>query len=149
MSVLKGLKARMRSVRDATGAESRMEEEFAFHVEMETQRLIAEGLQPDDARRRAVIAFGGMEQHREEMRDGRGRRWLDDFVADVRYALRAMRRSPGFTIAVALTLGIGIGVNGIIFGYVNTMLFRPVPSRDAGRLVALFNIDTKSGTAHE
>ena len=81
MSILKGLKARVRSIRDARGAESRMEEEFLFHVDMETERLVAEGLSPDEARRRALISFGGMERQREAMRDGRGRRWLDDFVA--------------------------------------------------------------------
>jgi hypothetical protein len=63
MSILKGLKARVRSIRDARGAESRMEEEFLFHVDMETERLVAEGLSPDEARRRALISFGGMERH--------------------------------------------------------------------------------------
>jgi len=149
MSILKGLKARVRSIRDARGAESRMEEEFLFHVDMETERLVAEGLSPDEARRRALISFGGMERQREAMRDGRGRRWFDDFVADFRYAIRTTRRSPGFAIAVALTLGVGIGVNGVIFGYVNTMLFRPVPGRETSQLVALFNVDTRSGAAHD
>jgi predicted permease len=125
-----------------------MEEEFLFHVEMETERLVGEGLPPDEARRRALISFGGMDRHREEMRDGRGRRWFDDFVADFRYAIRTTRRSPGFAIAVALTLGVGIGVNGVIFGYVNTMLFRPVPGRETSQLVALFTVDNRSGAAH-
>src|SRR5215510_6657841 len=118
MSLLQGLKARARSLRSSHAAEARMEEEFLFHVDMETERLIAEGVSADEARRRALISFGGMDRQREAMRDGRGRRWLDDFVADVRYALRTMRRSPGFALAVALTLGVGIGVNGIIFGFV-------------------------------
>jgi predicted permease len=147
MSWLKGLKARARSIADARAAESRMEEEFTFHVEMETQRLVAEGVPPDDARRRARVAFGGMDNYREAMRDGRGARWFDDVLADVRYALRTMRRSPGFAIAVALTLGVGIGVNGIIFGFVNTLLFRPIAGQDAGELVAMFNVDTRSGRA--
>ncbi len=148
MSWIKGLRARARSIFGA--AESRMEEEFSFHVEMETQRLVVEqGLAHDEARRRAVIAFGGMDHHREAMRDGRGARWLDDFAADVRYALRAMRHSPGFALAVAVTLGVGIGVNGLIFGYVNTVLFRTVPGRDTERLVALFNTDTRSGLLDE
>ena len=147
MRRLNGLKARVRSIVGAREAESRMEEEFAFHVDMETARLVAEGMPPDEARRRALIGFGGMDYHREAMRDGRGARWLDDFIADVRYATRVMRRSPGFTIAVALTLGIGIGVNGFIFGYVNTLLFRPVPGRETEQLVALFNVDTRSGRA--
>jgi predicted permease len=145
MSRLKGLFARARSMFGSRSAESRMEEEFRFHVEMETKRLAErEGLSPGEARRRALTTFGGLDTHREAMRDGRGARWLDDTIADVRYALRGMRRSPGFALAVALTLGIGIGVNGIIFGSVDALLFRPLPARDPSRLVALFDVDAKS-----
>jgi putative ABC transport system permease protein len=145
MSWMKALRARVRSVLRPRDSERRMEEEFEFHLEMETRRLVSEGMPLDEARRRARVAFGGLETHREEMRDARGTRWLNDFVADVRHALGVMRRSPGFTIAVAVTLGIGIGVNGIIFGYVNSMLFRPVAARDPGQLVGLFNRDTRTG----
>ena len=144
MSLLKGLAARGRSL-VAGAAEARMEEEFRFHLEMETERLVAGGMRPDEARRRALLAFGGLDQHREAMRDGRGARLLADFAGDVRYALRAMRRNPGFAIAVALTLGIGVGVNGIVFGFVNSLLFRPLPVVDANRLVGVFTSDTKSG----
>src|SRR4051812_7800486 len=106
-----------------------MEEEFDFHVEMETQRLAGTlGLPLAEARRRALVAFGGRDAHRETMRDERGARWFDDLGADVRYALRAMRRAPGFAAAVALTLGVGIGVNGMVFGYVNSLVLRPVPA---------------------
>lgn len=145
MSRLKGFSARARSLFGAHGSESRMEEEFRFHVEMETTRLVErEGLSPDEARRRALIAFGGLDTHREEMRDGRGARWLADLIGDVRYAVRALRRAPGFAIAVALTLGVGIGVNGVIYATVDALLFRPIPARDPARLVALFNVDSKS-----
>ena len=144
MSLLKGLAARARSL-FGRGAEARLEEEFRFHLEMETERLVAGGVARDDARRQALIAFGGLDHHREAMRDGRGARLLADFAGDVRYGLRAIRRSPGFAIAVALTLGIGVGVNGIVFGFVNSMLFRPLPVPDAGRLVGVFTSDTKTG----
>jgi predicted permease len=86
-----------------------------------------------------------MDAYRETMRDERGARWFDDLGADLRYALRAMRKSPGFAIAVALTLGIGIGVNGMVFGYVNSILFRPLPASDPSRLVGLFVRHTRSG----
>ena len=145
MSRLKGLRARLRSVLRPRSREQRMDEEFEFHLEMETKRLAAEGVPLDEARRHARVAFGGLDAHREEMRDERGARWLDDFVADVRHALGVLRRSPGFTAAVALTLGVGIGMNGMIFGYVNSMLFRPVPARDPGRLVGLFNREARTG----
>ncbi|MEX2154924.1 MAG: ABC transporter permease [Gemmatimonadaceae bacterium] len=149
MSRTKGILARVRAIFRSRAAEARMEEEFRFHLEMETQRLIGEGLAPDEARRRSIIRFGGLDAHRETMRDERGARWLDDFVGDLRYAMRAMRRSPGFAIATAVTLGIGIGVNGIVFGYVNSILLRPVPARAAHELVALFNRDTKTGQIHQ
>ena len=124
-----------------------MEEEFRFHLDMETARLVREGLSPDEARRRALVSFGGMDTHRETMRDERGARWFDDLGADLRYALRGMRRSPGFALAVALTLGVGIGVNGIVVGYVNAILFRPIPAPAPEQLVALFLRDTRTGAA--
>ena len=83
MSQIKGLGARVRSLFGARSSESRMEEEFRFHVEMETTRLVErEGLSPAEARRRALVAFGGLDTHREAMRDGRGARWLDDLIVD-------------------------------------------------------------------
>jgi predicted permease len=146
MSLLKGLAARARSL-VGRAAESRMEEEFRFHLEMETERLAAAGIPRDQARRQALVAFGGLDHHREAMRDGRGARLFADFAGDVRYALRAIRRSPGFAIAVALTLGIGVGVNGIVFGFIDSLLFRPLPVSDADRLVGVFTLNTKSGEA--
>ena len=145
MSVLKGLTARVRSVFRPRTAEARLDEEFQFHVETETEHLIREGVPSAEARRRAMLAFGAVEAHRETMRDERGARFFDDLRADVRYALRAMRRHPGFFLAATLTLGLGIGVNGIVFGYVNSILFRPVPADSPETLVALFTRDTKTG----
>jgi predicted permease len=150
MSRIKGVLARARSIFRSKSSESRMEEEFRFHVEMETKRLVeTQQLSPNEARRRALVAFGGMDAHRESMRDERGARWFADLGADVRYALRAMRRTPGFAIAVAITLGVGIGVNGMAFGYVNSLLFRPISEHESDRLVALFGSDTKTRVASQ
>jgi predicted permease len=149
VSRLRGLLARLGNVLRPSDAEGRMEEEFRFHLEMEEARLIRDGLSPEAARRQARVTFGGRDTHRETMRDERGARWLDDLGADVRYALRAMRRNPGYALAVALTLGVGIGVNGMVVGYVNAMLFRPIPARDPDRLVALFQRDTRTGRIGE
>jgi predicted permease len=126
-----------------------MEEEFRFHLDMETARLVREGVAPDEARRRTLAAFGGLDRQRETMRDERGARWLHDLGADLRYALRAMRRSPGYATAVALTLGLGIGVNGMTAGYVNALLFRPIPAPEPEQLVALFTRNTRTGGAHQ
>src|SRR5262245_64998470 len=92
-----------------------------------------------------MLAFGAIEGHRETMRDERGARWFDDLRADVRYALKAMRRQPGFILAATPTLGLGVGVNGIVFGYVNCILFRPVPAQRPEELAALFTRDTRTG----
>src|SRR5262245_56503017 len=144
MSRLKGTLARLRAILRPDAAEQRMEEEFAFHVDMESRRLRAEGLSVEDARRKALARFGGLERYREEMRDGRGARAVDDATADVRYAARVLRRSPGATIAITLTLGIGAGLNGFAYGVVDSILFRSVPARAAQQLVGLFR-DTRSG----
>jgi len=145
MSVWKGLAARARSIVRPADAEGRLDEEFRFHLETETEHLIRQGVSPAEARRRALVAFGAVEGHREAMRDERGARWFDDLRADVRYALRAIGRHPGFILAATLTLGLGIGVNGIVFGYVNTILFRPVPAQAPEELAALFTRDTRTG----
>jgi predicted permease len=145
MSRLDGYLARLRSVFRSTSAERRMEEEFAFHVDMETKRRAASGMEPGEARRDALVAFGGLEYHREAMRDERGARLFSDLASDIRYALRGMRRSPGFVLAVALTLGLGVGVNGITFGMVNSLLLRPLPAERPEELVGLFTRDTRSG----
>ncbi len=143
MSLFKGMIARARSL---VGGDGRMEEEFQFHVEMEERRLLATGLDPAEARRLALVAFGGLDSHREAMRDGRGAKWFDDIGADVRYALRAMKRSPGFAIAVALMLGIGVGANGIVFGSVNSLLLKPLPADEPSELVGMYMLDSKSGS---
>jgi predicted permease len=149
VSRVEGLLARLRSVFRPSDAEGRMEEEFRFHLEMEQARLMRDGLSPEAARRQALLTFGGLDAHRETMRDERGARWLDDLGADLRYALRAMRRSPGYALAVALTLGVGIGVNGMVVGYVNALLFRPVAAKDPDQLVALFQRDIRTGRIGE
>ena len=145
---LRGLAAKLRAMLGRRAAEARMEDEFRFHLEMETEKQRRAGLPPDEARRRALLAFGGAERWREDMRDGRGARWAEDLAADVRYAARTLRRSPGFALAAALTVALGVGLNGIVFGFVNGLLIRPVPATHPEQLVALFNTDRRGDGAH-
>jgi hypothetical protein len=90
MSLLHGTRARLRLFFGRRAAESRMNEEIRFHVEMETERLLREGLPPREARRRALIVFGGVEQHKEELRDGRGLGWLAGLSVDLKLAVRML-----------------------------------------------------------
>ena len=134
MSRLKGLAARARSLFGARSSESahgrgvRLPRRDGDEAARRARRTVAAPRR--DAARSCRSA--GWTRIARTMRDGRGARWFDDLIADVRYALRAMRRAPGFAIAVALTLGVGIGVNGIVFGSVDALLFRPVPAQRSG-----------------
>jgi predicted permease len=107
--------------------ELELDEEVRFHLEMEARAHERAGLAPDEARRRAKRSFGGVDRYKEEVRDERGTRWLDDVLQDARFAWRALRRRPGLTIVAALTLALGIGATTTLFGVVKSVLLTPLP----------------------
>ena len=115
--------------------ERTLDREMRFHLEMETENNRRAGMTPDEAVRQARIAFGGVERHREAVRDERGVRPLDDFVMDLRYGLRGLRRAPGFTTAAIVVLALGIGAATAVTTTVNHVLRGALPFRDPGRLV--------------
>jgi hypothetical protein len=107
--------------------EAEMDEELRFHVEMEARRLEAAGVPRDEAWRRARRDFGGVERVKEEVRDERGTRWLEDFGRDLHFALRSLRRRAGLTTVAALTQAQGIGATTALFGVVKAALLAPLP----------------------
>jgi predicted permease len=151
MARYRGVLARVRAGVARRAAERRIEEEFRFHLDMETEKNVRLGLAPDEARRRAVAAFGS--GHREEMHDtmrdatldapydAPRASWRGSLLADVRYAWRTLRRSPGLALAATIILAFGIGLNGVVFGFVNGLLLRPLPAERPERLVALYRSD--------
>ncbi len=118
--------------------ERRLDEEMRFHLEMEAEKNERAGMTPSEARRAAILSFGGVDTHKESVRDARGFRWLDDLIADVRYASRSLRQTPGFTAIAVLTLSIGIGVITAAFTAFYTVWLQPLPYPDADRLFVVY-----------
>jgi predicted permease len=126
--------------------EEQLDKELRFHIEEHTASLIADGIEPSEARRQARIAVGGPEQVKESCRDARGTRWLEDLGQDLRYALRTIRQRPGFAAIVAVTLALGVGSTTLMFTVLNGVLFKPFPYRNPERL---FSLQEKTAKATE
>ena len=112
-----------------------LDEELASHVEFATEENVARGMTRDEARRQALIRFGGVQQARERQRAARGLPWLDVLMQDIRFATRQFGRKPGFALVAVLTLALGIGANTAIFTLTHALLLSGLPVADPGRLV--------------
>lgn len=117
--------------------DDRVQEELAEHLELATEELVRAGVPLDDARRRARLKVGGADAIAEGYRDEQRLRWLEDLGSDVRYGLRTLWRSPGFSAVAIVTLALGIGANLAIFALVNAVLIRPLPFHEPSELTAV------------
>ena len=138
---LRGLLQRGRVTRE-------VDDELQFHVAMETESNIKQGMPLIEARRTALLALGGVEQTKETIRDVRALS-VEGIWQDTRYAIRSLSRVPGFATVGILTLALGIGANVAMFGVVDTVLLRPLPYFEPDRLVAFTASDTKTGAEYE
>ena len=112
-----------------------MDDELRLHLELETDDLIRSGVEPNEAYRRARASFGGIERYKEEGRDARGVRWIDDVRSDARYGARQLRRSPAFAVAALVTLGLGIGATTMMYSTVRALFLKPFPFANLEQLV--------------
>src|SRR5688572_16778278 len=126
-----------------------IDDELRFHVEMQAAQLADAGVRSDEARRRALVVFGGVERYAEECRDTRGVRWLDETRQDVRVGLRSLRGAPSFTFVVLATLALGVGATTAVFSVVYGILLRPLPYAAPEQVVMVWENDRISGTDHE
>lgn len=135
MRIAKWVKRRLTVLFRPVSAERELDDEIRFHIDRETQAHMAAGVPPAEARRRALAAFGGVERMKEEVRDVRGARYIDDLRRDAAVALRGFGRQPAFLLTVLLTLGLGIGGNVAMFGLLESVLLRPLPYASPEQLV--------------
>jgi putative ABC transport system permease protein len=123
--------------------EKRLEAELRFHLDQQIADYVAAGMTPEEARRRARLQFGGLEQVKEECREVGATRFVEALIQDVSYGVRMLRKNPAFTAVAVLTLALGIGVNTAIFSFADALLFRPLPVKDPTRVITLFRRDVQ------
>jgi len=132
---------RLRTLLGRDAVERELDEEVAFHIEMEAEKLRREGLSPEEARRRAGVAFGGVQHAKEAVRDARWLPWAPGLSLDLRLGARMLAKSPGLTLVGGFGLAVAIGVSAGAFALVNSIFFPEVPLAEGDRIVSIVNRD--------
>jgi predicted permease len=135
--MLNDLKLRFRALFRRTAVEDELDAELRFHFDQHVKKLVASGLPLAEARRRARLEFGTLDQVKEECRDARGVHFIQSLAQDVRYAVRILRKSPSFTVVAILTLALGIGATTAVFSVLDGVLLKPLPFPHPDELVYL------------
>src|SRR6266699_4684309 len=128
---------RLRSLFRWAQADQQLDDELRDHLERKTEEYMAQGMRQEEAHRRARLDLGGIEQTKEKCRDACRVNWIQDFVQDLRFGLRVLRKSPGFTAAVVLTLALGIGATTAIFTLIDAVMLKSLPVANPKQLYRL------------
>ena len=128
---------RLRALLRGSRLERELNEEIGIHLAMQEEEFRSQGMDPASARAAALRQFGGVAQTKEDVRDRRGVPWLESAARDLRYGLRGLRRTPGFTVAAVLSLALGIGANTAIFSLFHTLMLRLLPVERPQELVSM------------
>lgn len=141
---LGGLYRRVRALLRSESIHTEIDEEVQFHIDMRTEENVRAGMAPEEARRDAERRFGNRTRIKEQGYEVRGGRWIETLWQDLRFGVRVLLKSPGFTFVCAVSLAVGIGVNTTVFSFINTVLFKPLPVSNTEGLVYFFESNQKN-----
>jgi putative ABC transport system permease protein len=134
---VKGWQKRLRNLLCRNAVEREFDAELSFHMRMEEQKNLREGMNPTSARRAALLALGGVERTKEAVRDVWSFAWLEELLRDLRLAFRSLRRTPGFTSRAVFSLGLGIGATTSVFSVLNAVVLARLPFANAERIAVV------------
>src|SRR5215831_5848397 len=139
---------RLRALTRRRAMDEDLDAELRFHLEQQAEAFERRGLPHDEALRQARLAFGGLAATKDATRDARGTALVESLMQDLRYAVRVLRKEPGFSLTVILILGLGIGANVATFTVMNALLLRTLPVPRADQLVTIGDPDAVGSAWH-